>query len=386
MMLSRNNGLFSLVGSVLGLVLALALLSTTGTEAFSPTQAYRDFGFHQISGIARSAKDSGEDTDLDKPQQMILVLGGSGYIGRRVCKELIESSSGDDENTTTKVVSISRSGMPPSWFLDDESSSWSEKVEWIQHEIGSDDAEEDSLATKITNICEAGTKDGNVVTPWETTIVGCIGNVNPAQSWEQLWGLSFDDDRLLEENGSVYESFFNETESLYTTTTKDATQQQLLVITRCVLLSLDYTCQKCLEGPIEGYIDGKRLAEARFLEAVSATNGGDTTDPSNLERVVVIGLPNFVYGGKRFPGFGATYRKLVESPPAKAYVKGNDALRSLSVAEPEDWVEAVVRITIVVLLLPCVVFGAMIPPIFTVCGISRSNVCFVSCFVLARFD
>jgi hypothetical protein len=316
-----------------------------------------------LSASVSAVMESKAETDSEK-EQLVLVLGGSGYIGRRVCKELVQASSGDE--TTTRVVSISRNGKPPSWCLDDngDSSVWAEKVEWIKHDIVSASSEEgggESLAETLGSIFQATTTNESnngenqneaSSSPWDTTIVGCIGNVNPTPSWKGLWGLAFDDDQLFEENGKVYELFLNETNSLR------ERGNNLLNLQRCVFLSIDYTCQKCLEGPIEGYVDGKRLAERRFLEAVSETthgSGGSSTtnstststssdDPSNLEKVVVIGLPNFVFGGKRFPGFGKFYRKLVESPPARAYVGGNQALRSMSKAAPEDWVEEMVRV------------------------------------------
>jgi len=281
------------------------------------------FGRGQSNGntIFASTLDDLESTKSDN-QKLVLVLGGSGYIGRRICKELIEATM-SDEDTTTRVVSISRNGKPPSWALDDPSDCWSDKVEWIRHNITLDN---DSLEKELESIY------ASTEACLDTTIVGCIGNVNPTPKWEGLWGLDYDDERLLEENGGVYEVFLNQTESLQT--------KGLLSIDRCVLLSLDYISQKCWEGPIEGYLDGKRLAERRLLEAVTAQHGGSTTDASNLDRVVVVGLPNFVYGGKRFPTFGKIYRKIVESPIAKAYVGGNQAVRSLSAANPEDWVEA----------------------------------------------
>ncbi len=292
-----------------------------------PFQAIRStFGRSHTNGnaIFASASVDLESSKSSDHEKLVLLLGGSGYIGRRICKELIESAGDED---TTRVVSISRNGKPPSWALD--SSSWSDKVKWIQHNITS---ENDSLAEKLERIYTSAENS------LDTTIVGCIGNVNPTPKWEGLWGLDYDDERLLEENGGVYEVFLNQTESLR--------NQGLLSIDRCVLLSLDYTSQKCWEGPIEGYLDGKRLAERRLLEAVTAQHGGSITDASNLDRVIVVGLPNFVYGGKRFSTFGKIYRKIVESPIAKAYVGGNQAVRSLSAANPEDWLEAMVCILI----------------------------------------
>jgi hypothetical protein len=295
---------------------------------------------------------------------MFLVLGGSGYVGRRVCKELVQASS---SNEKSRIVSISRNGKPPSWCfdIDDDDHSWSERVEWIQRDISSESLAEDgdSLVEALGDICKSiiNEDDENLpVSPLETTIVGCIGNVNPDPSWLGLWGLGFDNDRLLEENGKVYEFFLEEIESLR--------KKNLLKIERCVLQSIDYTCQKCLEGPIDGYVDGKRLAERTFLEVVSDTHGGGTSDPSNLEKVVVIGMPNFVFGGKRFPGFGKFYRKFVESPFAKAYVGGNNALRSLSVADPEDWVEATLFSP------PFVVYWAVKPTAMAARGLVTRNI------------
>ncbi len=328
---------FSFVGSTIFLLLAQAqyIDNKIGiTNAFSsspilPSPATTsNFGRPRTTryAIFRSSPDDSETSKQDN-KKMILVLGGSGYIGRRICKELIEATEDED---TTRVVSISRNGKPPSWALSlGGNDSWSAKVEWIQYEINSQSKDgESALAETIESICQENT---------ETTIVGCIGNVNPTPSWEGLWGLAYDNERLYDENGKVYEALLNQTESLRT--------KGLLSVDRCVLLSLDYTCQKCLEGPIDGYLNGKRLAERKLLEAVS--NGGNLNDPSNLEKVVVVGLPNFVYGGKRFPTFGKIYRKIVESPIAKAYVGGNQAVRSLSAANPEDWVEAMVRLSVV---------------------------------------
>lgn len=333
---------FSFVGSTILLLLAqihyidnkIGVTNAFSNSPILPSPANSNYGRPHTTryAIFRSSSEDLETSKQDN-KKMILVLGGSGYIGRRICKELVDATEDGD---STKVVSISRNGKPPSWATSlGGNDSWSEKVEWIQHEIGSESEDgKPSLTETLESICEENT---------ETTIVGCIGNVNPTPSWEGLWGLAYDNDLLFEENGKVYEAFLNQTESLRT--------KGLLSVDRCVLLSLDYTCQKCLEGPIDGYLNGKRLAERKLLEAVTQQNGGSLKDPSNLEKVVVVGLPNFVYGGKRFPTFGKIYRKIVESPIAKAYVGGNQAIRSLSAANPEDWVEAMVRLNVCVVIL-----------------------------------
>jgi len=326
-----------------------ALLSggpTDGVDAFAAsslskdhrTPSCRNFGRRHATGNPLSASlESKSGSDVDSvTNQIVVVLGGSGFIGRRVCKELVQASSDDEIGSPHRVVSISRNGKPPSWSLDNDSS-WSDGVEWIKYDIGSESsAEGDSLVETLGSICQE-IKDGDdESSPVEVTIVGCIGDVNPAPTWLGLWGLGFEDKRLFRDNGEVYDTFLEETSSLR--------DDNLLNIDRFVLLSIDYICQKCLEGPIEGYVDGKRLAERRFLEVMSETEGNtnpggdETIDPRRLDDVIVIGLSSFAFGGKRFPRFGKFYRGLVESPVAKLYVKGNEALRSLSVGE--DWVEA----------------------------------------------
>ena len=48
----------------------------------------------------------------------LLVFGGNGYVGTRVCKEALDTGLG--------VVSISRSGQPP------VQDSWVPQVEWVE--------------------------------------------------------------------------------------------------------------------------------------------------------------------------------------------------------------------------------------------------------------
>lgn len=268
-----------------------------------------------------SVEDPESGTMSSGNQKVVVVLGGSGFIGRRVCKELVDN----DVSCSNKVVSISRTGKPPVSYLDNGGdSSWSDKVEWIRHDLltTSSSSRSGSLVEKLGGVL--GQEEGI-----EATIVGCIGDLNPSETWFDYWGLGFDDERLLRDNGVVYERFLEDTKTIW--------QQNESFVRRFVLLSIDYTSQKCLEGPIEGYVDGKRLAEKRFLETLQQQQDGGGND--RTDDVIVIGLSSFVFGGKRFPTFGKVYRGLVESPFAKAYVQSNKALRSFSKTTPEDWVE-----------------------------------------------
>ena len=269
------------------------------------------------------------------------------------------------------MISISRSGKPPSYYLDDDDDDddddWSDKVEWIEHDIVVNNDGSNGIGNNVGGQNSMLMEKLQVVLSRETsndvdvTIVGCIGDLNPSQTWLDLWGLGFDDERLLRDNGKVYEQFLNDTMtpllsspslSPSPSSSSQKQKQQHVELRRLVLLSLDYVSQKCLEGPIEGYLDGKRLAERKFLETLSLerseSNNRDKDGQEDQQRrpeddVVVIGLSSFVFGGKRFPNFGKLYRTIVESPFAKAYVKSNKALRSLSKTTPEDWVEEMVR-------------------------------------------
>uniref|UniRef100_A0A7R9ZLE9 NAD(P)-binding domain-containing protein n=1 Tax=Craspedostauros australis TaxID=1486917 RepID=A0A7R9ZLE9_9STRA len=140
--------------------------------------------------------------------------------------------------------------------------------------------------------------------------VSCVGNVDPTEEWIQLFGLGFDDDRLRYENGRVNEIIVD--------------IAQAAGARHFVFVSVSYEAAKALEGPIEGYLDGKRQAE----HAACSAFGKDGA--------IVIG-PQLVYGGKRFPVLGKLYRCVVESPPARSYVRTNDFLRGLSSAPVEDW-------------------------------------------------
>ena len=65
-------------------------------------------------------------------QNVLVVFGGNGYIGQRVCASAVQSGS--------KVISISRSGLPPQI-----SEEWVQQVQWKKGDIS-------SPSTDLTNI------------------------------------------------------------------------------------------------------------------------------------------------------------------------------------------------------------------------------------------
>eukprot|EP00580_Thalassiosira_gravida_P019383 CAMPEP_0201670872 /NCGR_PEP_ID=MMETSP0494-20130426/27995_1 /ASSEMBLY_ACC=CAM_ASM_000839 /TAXON_ID=420259 /ORGANISM="Thalassiosira gravida, Strain GMp14c1" /LENGTH=394 /DNA_ID=CAMNT_0048152045 /DNA_START=300 /DNA_END=1481 /DNA_ORIENTATION=+ len=240
----------------------------------------------------------------------VAVFGGSGFIGRRVCRTLVQSDKCD------AVISISKSGKPPSYYCSDDDDDdnkdgtrWSDAVQWKSFDLDKDWKEDNG--DNREQIMEQQLK-----LPPIDAAISCIGNVQPRREWKQLFGLSFDDERLLYENGILNQRAIN--------LAKRAGAQ------RFAFVSVGYEAAKCLEGPIEGYIYGKRAAESSAVDAFGE------------ERTVFVGPSSFVFGGKRFPAFGGVYRALVESAPARAYVAGNDFLRNLSVAPLEDWLEKMV--------------------------------------------
>uniref|UniRef100_A0A7S3PYA9 NAD-dependent epimerase/dehydratase domain-containing protein n=2 Tax=Chaetoceros debilis TaxID=122233 RepID=A0A7S3PYA9_9STRA len=212
----------------------------------------------------------------------VAVFGGSGYVGRRVCRNLVEAGC--------DVISISRSGRPPTYYCDAST----DLVSWEIFDLASD-----SNSPKLPKIDAA---------------VSCIGNVNPdsERDLSTFFGLAFNDDRLYRENGILNENAAR--------MAKEAGAE------RFIFLSVSYEVAKMVEGPLEGYMDGKRHAEHIAYELFP--NDG----------AVVLG-PSLIYGGKRFPRVGDAYRSFVQSPIAKVYVGGNESLRKLSSASMEDWVE-----------------------------------------------
>jgi hypothetical protein len=236
----------------------------------------------------------------------VAVFGGSGFIGRRICQTLVEAGC--------EVSSISRSGKPPPYYSDWFDQQGQDQVQWIKHDLAS--SNDDDLPAELVGQRFDGA-------------ISCVGNLQPNPKWKQLFGLSFDDDQLMMENGEYNSKACNiiiEQKEQVAAAGGDNHAQQRFVF---VLLSVNYETAKALEGPIPGYIYGKRQAES----SASDSFGSDNT--------IVLGLP-LVYGGQRFPNLATVYRSFVESPSAKGYVRSNEFLRNLSVAPLEDWVEKMI--------------------------------------------
>ena len=214
----------------------------------------------------------------------VAVFGGSGFVGSRVCQTLV--GAGCD------VVSVSRTGQPPAWAA---AAPWSGRVEWR------------SADALLDEDLPLGTIDG---------AVSCVGNMRPSPAWSEFFGLHWDYETMVRENGVVNERI--------------AAAAKAAGATKFVLLSVASSVKWAYGGSLEGYIDGKQAAEATARRCF-----GD-------DGVSVVG-PTLVYGGGRFAKLGPTLAKLCDSGAARGNIKFTKALKDKTTSgySPQDAVSEV---------------------------------------------
>ena len=195
----------------------------------------------------------------------VTVFGGTGFTGSRVCKLLVDQGH--------SVSSISKSGVAPKWFSDEE---WTKQVEWKSADLLS--SNEESLDVVV------GSPDAVVST------VGVIGT---------------DPTTLLEGNGSANRAAF-------------ASAKRGGKLQRAVYVSVGSEVDACKENWLpeffKSYFEGKIIAEAAAVDSV----GGDAS------RVCIV-KPTFIYGGDSFGlipprvnyEYGAGVEELLFLPPFK---------------------------------------------------------------------
>mmetsp|Transcript_3075 Transcript_3075/g.4676 ORF Transcript_3075/g.4676 Transcript_3075/m.4676 type:complete len:339 (-) Transcript_3075:460-1476(-) len=186
----------------------------------------------------------------------VTVLGGTGFVGSRVCKLLQEEGA--------DVTSVSKSGTIPSWCAGE---AWTDGVSWKSADLLGGD--ESSLVSAI------GTPE---------SIVSCVGVVG------------FDREELLKGNGNANVAGFN-------------AAAKSGGLKRSVFVSVSSEVAACEEKWLPeffgGYFEGKRMAEKAALEAVEG----------NADSVCIV-KPTFIYGGGSFglfpPRVNAAYGSAVE--------------------------------------------------------------------------
>ena len=339
---SSHNVVFEMI-FLISIFLFLLLLASYEIQSTKRSTFFVHAFSSTIHNDIANAVHSHHRPNKDQHLPNVVIFGGSGYIGRRICQQLVESKG------CNKIISVSKHGKPPSCYLGDDGdgSSWSNRVTWIQYDLEkaiSDSLsmnEKDTMRERLVNqilqlrndeeeypIGEGEGHDHRI-----DVIISCIGNMDPDPKWRQLFGLGFDDEKLYRENGSYNEHILVDIcKHILRRRDDDDGEEEMAAPSlrrppKFIYLSVNYEVAKALEGPIEGYMDGRR-----HVESLASSIFG-------LENIVVVGLPILVFGGQRFPKLGALYRGIVDSPFTKQYVKSNDLLRNISSAPMEDWVE-----------------------------------------------
>jgi len=172
----------------------------------------------------------------------ITVVGGTGFVGSRVVKNLVESGAA--------VTSVSKSGRVPAWCADE---SWTTEVAWVANDL--------TRGARENLEAAVGSPD---------VLVSCVGSVG------------FDMQGLILGNGIANVA-----------ATKAAAKAGCC---RFVVVSVASEVAACegswLPGFFSGYFKGKGMAEAAMKGAAfnAAGDGG----------AVCVVRPTFIYGGDSF--------------------------------------------------------------------------------------
>jgi len=190
----------------------------------------------------------------------VTVLGGSGFVGSRVCKALVAEGAA--------VTSVSLSGQPPAWA---QAEDWVKSVDWVANDLlhGPREDLENAVGRPVA-------------------VVSCVGAVG------------FDGANLLTGNGKA------NTEAARAVKKAGTATRYVFVSVSSELAELDGTFW--LPGWLNCYFVGKRQAEAAMVDTVGA------------EGVTVV-KPTFIYGGDSFgiapprvaSGYGSAVEELLSN-------------------------------------------------------------------------
>lgn len=166
----------------------------------------------------------------------VTVLGGTGFVGSRVCQQLVAEGA--------SVTSFSKTGQVPKWCADED---WTKGVEW-----------------KSVDLLSAGC-EGALKGTKSDAVISCVGVVGT------------DPEQLRQGNGEANVRAFG----------------ALGPVDRASLVSVASEVAACEENWLPeffgGYFEGKKAAEEAALEAV----GGDSSKLCTVK-------PTFIYGGDSF--------------------------------------------------------------------------------------
>jgi nucleoside-diphosphate-sugar epimerase len=194
----------------------------------------------------------------------VTVFGGTGFVGSRVCKILIDKGA--------SVTSVSKSGSVPKWCKNEE---WTNKVQWKNADL---------LSGNKASIDEACGSP--------TAVVSCVGVVGT------------DPDELKRGNGDSNAAAF-------------ASAKRGGKLERAVYVSVSSEVDACKENWLpeffKSYFEGKIIAEKAAIDSV-----GDA------KRVCFV-KPTFIYGGSDFGllpprvnfEYGSGVEELLFLPPFK---------------------------------------------------------------------
>lgn len=212
----------------------------------------------------------------------VTVFGGSGFVGSRVCKLLVDGGA--------SVTSISKSGSVPKWC---EGEAWTNDVTWKSADLLTSDA---------------SSLDGVVGKP--AAAVSCVGVVGA------------DMDVLKKGNGDANIAAFE-------SAARGGNLQSVAFVS--VSSEVDACKENWLPEFFNGYFEGKILAEQAALDAV----GGDAAK-------VCLVKPTFIYGGDSFGllpprvnyEYGSGVEELLMLPPFKILADVTPGLIKVALRPP----------------------------------------------------
>ena len=201
------------------------------------------------------------ESALDYSKTKIVVLGGSGFVGSRVCKIL--------SNLGCDTVSVSSTGKVPNWAT---GQAWTSGVSWVSANVTTDD-----LSETFQNAA---------------AVVSCIGTIGGT------------DAAMKAGNGDVNEAA--------------ARQAKAGGVERFVYISVSRSVEEGLRNPIQpklliGYFDGKRQTESAVL-ALFGPERSSLIGPS-----FVYGGDSFSLSPPRVASaYGSLVERVLSLPPLRS--------------------------------------------------------------------